>query len=133
MAAPDSPPVVDRGEQEMSERGRTVIAERAIQRLAACAATEVGPVGGSARRLFGVTVGAEEAARAAGVRARVDGATVDLEVRLSITYPVPVAATCEQVRAHLIERVGELTGLAVTRIDITVTALHGRATTARVR
>ncbi|WP_435159618.1 Asp23/Gls24 family envelope stress response protein [Amycolatopsis sacchari] len=117
----------------MSERGRTDIATRAVERLAAYAATEIESVGGSARQVLGVTVGAEDQDRAAAVQAKVDGATAELDVRLSIAYPKPVAATCEEVRSHLVRRVGELTGLAVSRVDITVTALHGAATAGRVR
>ncbi|GAA3788496.1 hypothetical protein GCM10022380_00790 [Amycolatopsis tucumanensis] len=133
MSALDSRGATDRDEQEMSERGRTVIADRVVERLAAYAVTEVESVGGSARQVLGVTVGAEDQDRAAGVQARVDGATAELDVRLSIAYPKPVAATCERVRAHLVRRVGELTGLAVSRVDITVTALHGPSATGRIR
>ncbi|PRX50036.1 putative alkaline shock family protein YloU [Prauserella shujinwangii] len=123
----------DRDEQEMSERGRTVVAGRAVERLAAYAVTEIESVGGSARRLLGVTIGAEDQDRAAGVQARVDGATADLDVRLSIAYPNPVAVTCERVRVHLIQRVAELAGLTVSRVDITVTALHAPATGGRLQ
>ncbi|MEV7426501.1 Asp23/Gls24 family envelope stress response protein [Streptomyces sp. NPDC091212] len=106
------------------ERGVTTIAERAVERIAAHAVTEVEGVGGVGRRVLGVAVGAGEPDGAAAVSARIKGATASLDVRLSVSYPASVARTTEAARAHLKERVGEFTGLTVSRVDITVTALH---------
>jgi uncharacterized alkaline shock family protein YloU len=110
-----------------AERGVLTIAEQAVERLAACAVAEAADVGGAAGRVLGVSVGGEDLDRSAKVSARVTGGTVTLDVRLSIRYPAPVARTTERAREHLVRRVGELTGLAVTRVDLTVTALHTTA------
>lgn len=114
-------------------RGRTTLADRAVERIAAKAVSEVEGVGGSARRMLGVVVGGADPDRAAEVSAEVRGETVSLRVRLSVLYPVSVAGTTEQVRTHLRRRVEELTGLPVPRVDITVTALHRDAVGGRVR
>ncbi|RDG34525.1 Asp23/Gls24 family envelope stress response protein [Streptomyces corynorhini] len=120
QAAPAAPPAAPGS----AERGVTTIAERVVERIAAHAVTEVDGVGGVGRRVLGVAVGAGEPDRDATVSARIKGATTSLDVRLSVSYPVSVARTTEAARAHLKERVGEFTGLTVSRVDITVTALH---------
>ncbi|HTI22864.1 MAG TPA: Asp23/Gls24 family envelope stress response protein [Kutzneria sp.] len=109
---------------EVAERGRTTVAPLALERIAAHAATDIADVGGSARRLAGLALGAEKGEQAVRVRAVVDRDLVDLVVHLSVGYSIPVAATADAVRAHLVDRIGELTGMAVGRVDIVVTALH---------
>lgn len=113
------------------ERGRLVIAGHAVERIAAHAAREVTEVGGAAGRVLGVALGGEDAARPVQVAAEVDGDRVRLAARLSITYPASVRRTTELARARLRERVGELTGLDVERVDITVAALHAPARSSR--
>jgi uncharacterized alkaline shock family protein YloU len=50
---------------------------------------------------------------------------------LSVAYPASVSRTTENARSHLMRRVEELTGLAVSRVDIVVTALHSYTTNGR--
>lgn len=104
--------------------GRTTLADRAVERTATQAITEVADVGGTAHRLLGDTLSGPTAERSAQVSATADDTTASLHVRLSIAYPASVARTTQQVRSHLIQRLHELTGLVVTRVDITVTALY---------
>ncbi|WIX98380.1 Asp23/Gls24 family envelope stress response protein [Amycolatopsis mongoliensis] len=115
----------------VEERGSLVVAGRAVERIAAHAARELPDVGGAAGRVLGVAVGGEDADRSVKVDAAVDGDTVRLSARLSVTYPASVARTTEHARDHLRERVRELTGLDVARVDITVTALHAPAPASR--
>jgi uncharacterized alkaline shock family protein YloU len=122
MTATLSPP-----RAEHDERGRTTIADRAVERIAAQAVTDVDDVGGAARRVLGLAVGGEDLDHPAEVSATVSGATTALDVRLSLEYPASVGTATESVRRHLMDRVHELTGLAVSRVDITVTALRGSA------
>lgn len=105
----------------LAARGRTTLSDRAVERVATQAVTEVADVGGAAHWLLGDTAPEE---RSAQVSATVDDTTAALHVRLSIAYPASVARTTEQVRDHLIRRLHELTGLVVTRVDITVVALY---------
>ncbi len=104
--------------------GRTTLADRAVERTATQAITEVTDVGGTARRTLGDTLSGPVDERSAQVSATVDDTTASLQVRLSVAYPASVARTTQQVRSHLIQRLHELTGLALTRVDITVTALY---------
>jgi uncharacterized alkaline shock family protein YloU len=116
---------------DVGGHGRTTVADRAVERIAARLLTEVENVGGAARRMLGVTVGGEDPDRDAQVTAKVTGDTVTLEVRLSVTYPASVARTTENARSHLMRRVQELTGLPVSTVDIVVTALHSDVTNVR--
>ncbi|MEC3982534.1 Asp23/Gls24 family envelope stress response protein [Amycolatopsis sp. H20-H5] len=116
---------------DAGERGRTTIADRTVERLAAQAVIEVAGVGGSATRMLGVAVGGEDLERSAKVTAKVSGDTATLDVRLSVSYPASVRKTTEDARTHLMSRVEEFTGLSVSRVDITVTALHSEAAQTR--
>lgn len=98
------------------ERGATTVADRTVERIAVHTLSEVDDVDGESRRTVSATR---------------DGHTVALTVRLSVTYPASVRATARAARTHLMARVEELTGLPVSRVDITVTALPSTATTVR--
>jgi uncharacterized alkaline shock family protein YloU len=114
--------------------GQTTLADRVVERIATQAVTEVADVGGATNRVLGETLGGSAEARSADVSATADDMTAQLRVRLSIAYPASVARTTKAVRAHLIQRLDELTGLAVTQVDITVTALYStRSERRRVR
>ena len=107
-----------------TDPGRTTLSDRAVERVATHAVTEIADVGGAAHRLLGDTFSGAPGERSAQVSATVDDTTAALRVRLSIAYPASVARTTEHVRDHLIRRLNELTGLVVTRVDITVDALY---------
>jgi uncharacterized alkaline shock family protein YloU len=113
-------------------RGRTTIADRAIEAMAARIAREEPGVGGAARRVLGIAVTAEDADRAPQVEATVAGEVVSLRVRLSVIYPAPVHAMTDRVRRRLIDRLGALTGKQVGVVDIVVTALHRPDVSGRV-
>ncbi|MFD5829092.1 Asp23/Gls24 family envelope stress response protein [Lentzea sp. NPDC060358] len=86
--------------------GLTTVADRAVSRIAGHAAQEVPDV-----------LGAE-------VTARVTGGVASLDAKLDLRYPAPVATTAARVREHLVERVGALTGLRVSVVDVSVGALR---------
>lgn len=106
------------------DRGSISISERVVEKLAAHTVGEVDQVGGSAHRLLGVPTRREDPDRAPQVRATVRGRVCLLQVRLSVCYSASVTRVTDRVRAHLIDRLGELAGLQVREVDITVTALH---------
>jgi uncharacterized alkaline shock family protein YloU len=120
---------------EPADRGATTIAEPAIERIATRVIAESSAgVGGTARRLLGVPIGQASAEREAEVTARLRGVSaVSLQVRCSVGYPSPVAEAITAMRGELTTRLAELTGLAVQRIEVTVTSLPTATTGARVR
>ncbi|MEC3953574.1 Asp23/Gls24 family envelope stress response protein [Nocardia sp. CDC153] len=96
--------------------GRTTVSERAVRRIVARAAQEVDGV-----------------ERDVTVRAQLTGDHAALRVSLPIRYPLPVARVSEDCRRHLIQRAGELAGVAVTEVRIEVTALVLETDTAAAR
>jgi uncharacterized alkaline shock family protein YloU len=118
---------------EPAERGATTVAELAVERIATKVVADSAGVGGTARRLLGIAVGQASADRDAEVAARLRGASaVSLSVRCSVPYPTPVAEAVATLRGELSERIDELTGLSLQRVDVTVTSLV-TASGARVR
>lgn len=119
---------------EPERRGRTEIAERVLEKIAARALTEVEEAGGTARRVLGVRLGRDTAEAAPRVTAWVDGALAILSMRISVGYPAPVQDVTRRVRDHVRTRVGDLTGLDVRQVDIEVDRLVPAAPTGgRVR
>ncbi|HLI37303.1 MAG TPA: Asp23/Gls24 family envelope stress response protein [Streptosporangiaceae bacterium] len=102
------------------ERGRTRIDETVVEKIAAAAAGEVDAVAGCRRRVLGVRFGQLGQVR---VRATVRGSLVTAEVAAAVAYPAPLREVTRQVRAHVAQRVRELTGMRVGAVDVAVTAL----------
>jgi uncharacterized alkaline shock family protein YloU len=114
-----------------ADRGRTVISQQAVERIAGRLVAECPDVDGAARRLLGLPVG--PAREDAAVTARLHGThAVSLAVRCSVGYPRPVKRSAEALRGLLMTRVAELTGLRVQRVDVTVVALPSAAAGRRV-
>jgi uncharacterized alkaline shock family protein YloU len=110
----------ERPERETyDERGTTTIADRVVERIAARAARESGPVAGpgGVRSLAG---GDDPRASAT-----VDGSVAVVRISLGVVYPAPVGATARAVRAGVRDRVREMTGIDVRQVDIDVTRLTG--------
>ena len=128
-------PVEPSGESSIgdTELGRIDVSESVVARLAARAAVEVDDVGAAAPRLLGVDLSSGGLDKV-GVRssslgelpstsATVDGTLAFLKLTMSVRYPASVRQVAASVRSHVRERVGELTGLQVLEVDITVPAL----------
>jgi uncharacterized alkaline shock family protein YloU len=116
----------------VADRGRTTVGHQVIEAIAARIAGEEPGVGGAARRVLGVAVTGEDAEQAPRVDATVAGEMVSLRIRLSVTYPDPVHEVTGRVRRRLVERVWELTGKRVGRVDVIVAALHRPVSPRRV-
>lgn len=129
--APPPPPPSHHNLPAVESRGNTTIDDQVVVKIATRVVTEVEHVGGAARRVLGVAVGREGAAQRPQVQATVTGTAVTVDVRLSITYPAPVAQVSQRVRVRLMDRIAELTGLTVGEVDITVTALTTAPTSRR--
>lgn len=98
-------------------RGRLDIAPRVIERIAE----------GSARAVRGVRpVHHRLGADALGVSARVLGPVASVQVELGVTYPSPVRETCRRVRQAVTADVRRLTGVEVSRLDLSVVDLQAR-------
>ena len=116
-----------------TELGRIDISPSVVAKLASRAAAEVDDVGAAAPRLLGrdvsgagldrLGVRTDEIGALPGATAQVDGRLAFVALTMSVRYPVPVRQVAASVREHVASRVGELTGLEVLEVDITVPAL----------
>ncbi len=124
---------------EPGERGATRIADRVVAKIASQAAREALRVGGAANAgaVGGADVGADAgvdpgeavladvvgAARPYAVAA-VRGGVARVRVSVELGYPSDIGAHCGAVRRQVIERVGEMTGMEVPEVAVTVERLH---------
>ena len=103
-------------------RGSLVVAERVLEKVAAQAASEVGPVSGRSGGFLGIGADADPAARPS-VDVTLSGSSADLSLSVGIAYPGSIRAAAAELRDHVARRVEALTGVDVRRVDIDVTFL----------
>ena len=103
-------------------RGRLVLAERVVEKIAAQAAVEAGATSGRRGRVLGVGEADPDARPAVDVD--LSAVSADLALKVGIAYPGSIRTATQQVREHVTRRVEELTGVDVRRVDIDVTLLH---------
>ena len=97
------------------ERGRTIIADSVLERLAARVALDVDGVVADGSDLEGLIGRRFPKAQAtvAGQRARVS-------VDIAVAWPTPLTTVSRAVRDAVSGRVGELTGLSIDAVDVHV-------------
>jgi uncharacterized alkaline shock family protein YloU len=123
-----------------NELGRIEVEARAVEKVAAFAATEIPDATGAAGRLFSRAVSGAGGlgrrrttpSRLPKVSAEVDGGLAFLDVELAVYWPAPVGKVTEAVRQHVFARVRELLGLEVSEINIQVVDLPTDAVASRV-
>ncbi len=126
----DTPPATSTTElAPPAERGRTTIADKVVDRVAIAATAEVDQVltaHGGWGRLVGRGLPSAHAV--------VAGGTCKVTVDVGVPWTAPLPTVAAQVRDHVAERVHTLTGLAVTRVDVTVAdVVHATDDAPRVR
>lgn len=103
---------------EMGSRGRLIIKERAASRIAVTTALGVP---GVTRHISGLgRITGRELPRAT-VTLTAHAISVDLGV--AVTWPNPIAHIAQETKAAVASVLHSLTGLPVTRVDITVAAI----------
>ena len=102
---------------EMRRRGRLVLADRVVQKIASQAAAEVAATAGRSGGFLGIRAETD-----AGARPRVDVTlsvdSADLSLAVGIAYPGSIRRATQELRDHVTERVETLTGVDVRRVDI---------------
>ncbi|WP_163512344.1 Asp23/Gls24 family envelope stress response protein [Fodinicola acaciae] len=109
------------------ERGSLDIEDRVVERIAAFAAAEIPEVSGPPRRVLGASFGWIGTPPRASARIVAGRASVHLQ--MCVRWPCGIRSVSERVREHVTERVTALTGLRVSTVDITVSALEDDTTT----
>lgn len=113
-----------------TERGSTRVPAKVVARIAEQAAFEVRGIGSAAGGVLGVGARRDFDSRPT-VDAEVYGNTVVLRLDVGITFPAHLGSALTELRSHVFDRVQELTGLVVGRVDVTVSWLHSSSTRVR--
>lgn len=106
-----------------NESGAVALAERVVAKIAAKAVTEVPGAGSATPRILGRAVGTGVLGGQPKVSVDVDLSVASIEVSISVRWPGSVPEVSGAVRAHLIQRLAELTGLTIADVRIHVTDL----------
>ncbi|WP_052914194.1 Asp23/Gls24 family envelope stress response protein [Protofrankia coriariae] len=121
------------GRADPATRGRLLITDRVVEKIAAEATRDIEHVGGL-RRVLPRRAWSAGDDRPPRVSARVSRGTARISMSLSVRYPARIMEICDGVRTRVTRQVADLAGLRVTRLDIDVSALDlGSAPGARVR
>lgn len=107
---------------EMRGRGRLVLSERVIEKIAGQAATEVAAASGRSGGFLGLGAATDPQARPK-VDVSLSSESADLALAVGIAYPGSIRRATQEVREHVTERVETLTGVDVRRVDVDVTFL----------
>jgi uncharacterized alkaline shock family protein YloU len=117
------------GPENIDGRGRTTIADRVVEKIAAHAAAGVTDATGAPRRVLGVTV--DQDPDVPQVSARLDGDVALVTVHLAVVWPAPVHDVTRAVRSAVIGKLTELAGVTRAQVDIDVAALTTERTDQR--
>jgi uncharacterized alkaline shock family protein YloU len=120
--------------------GTIAIADAVVAKVAAQAALDVPEAGAAAARMLGAMPGASRLGiRQSSLSTRpqvsvdIDGSDAYIDLSISVRWPASVPKVTAQVRDRVIASVHELTGLTVSQVRITVTALITDTPPARVQ
>ncbi|GAB2577608.1 Asp23/Gls24 family envelope stress response protein [Microlunatus antarcticus] len=108
--------------EQPARRGRLVIADSVVEKIAGQAAAEIGTVHGRTGGVLGLGAHDDRSARP-DVDVDVRGSFADVSVKVGVAYPGSIRKTTSQLREHVTRRVRELTGVEVHRLDVEVTFL----------
>ena len=112
------------------DRGRTVIANGVVAKVAALAAREIDGVHDLVSTSLGQTVAglaravARQSSRDLGVSVEVGQREAAVDVRLICDYGVNIPGVADAVRRNVVDRVEGLTGLVVKEVNISVVDLY---------
>lgn len=103
-------------------RGHLVLEKKVFERIASHAASQVRQAGGTSGGVLGFGTHGDLTQRPSA-RVELHGRTASVSLDLAVAYPTAIRAATERVRLHVVDRIQQLTGVEVTRVDITVSAL----------
>lgn len=109
------------------ERGRTTVPAKVVARIAEQAAFEVPGIGSDAGGVLGIGARRDFTSRPSA-EAEIYGGTVVLRLDVGIAFPTGLRDALSGLRAHVIERVEQLSGLSVGRLDVQVSWLSPTTT-----
>ncbi|MFI6598006.1 Asp23/Gls24 family envelope stress response protein [Nonomuraea sp. NPDC050536] len=99
----------------VGQRGRTRIADRVATRIAVQSAAELPAV---------LRVEAGGLPWSPTSDAKVAGDVIAIRLAVTVAYPAPLRELSAQIRDYVAHRVAQLTGLSVSRVDVTINTEH---------
>jgi uncharacterized alkaline shock family protein YloU len=120
------------GDQLVTEKGRTAIADSVVSKIAGISAREISGVhnmGTGAARAVGAIVdrlpvggqgGAQGSGAGQGVKVEVGERQAAIDLDLVVDYGVSIVDVAEAVRRNVISKVERMTGLEVTEVNVSV-------------
>lgn len=112
----------------VEQRGSTTVPAAVVARIAEQIAFEYPGVGGAAGGVLGVGARRDFHSRPSAT-CDLYGTVAVLTLDVGIAFPVDLTATCRGLREQVRDRVHELTGLQVGRLDIEISWLNPTAAT----
>ncbi len=100
---------------EAEERGQLSVRAQALQHIVETVALEVPRVRRTSGSLGGVLSGTPRAS------VHVRGTTARVSLDVAVAWPAPVSDVAAQVRARVLDRASELSGVRITAVDVKVT------------
>ena len=107
----------------LEERGRLVVADRVVERVAGYAVTLVSDAAAAPRRVLGVNVGQARPEGVASVDALVQDDLASVQATIAVRWPKSVRNVAASVREHIREEVTNMTGVRVDHVDVEVVSM----------
>jgi uncharacterized alkaline shock family protein YloU len=103
-------------------RGRLVLSDGVVEKVASQAVAEVGAAYGTSGGFLGFGARADATARPR-VQVSLTRNFADVKVQAGVAYPVSLRQAADQIRAAVVARVRALTGVEVHRVDVEIAFL----------
>lgn len=118
--------------ENVSERGRLVIAEKVVEKIASSAAGELESVGGYTGGFLGIGGHGELSSRPKAT-VQLSGQVATIELSVGVKYPAPLRRISEQLRQRVRAQVSGLTDIDVGQVDVEISWLLPGGTGRRTR
>ena len=107
----------------LEERGRLVVADRVVERVAGYAVQLVTGAAAAPRRVLGVNVGAARPEGVASVDAQVQDDLASVQATIAVRWPMSVRMVADSVRQRIRSEVTTITGVRVDHVDVEVVSM----------
>ena len=107
----------------LEERGRLVVADRVVERVAGYAVQLVTDAAAAPRRVLGLNVGEARPEGVASVDARVQDDLASVQATIAVRWPRSVRRVADLVRQRIRSEVTTITGMRVDHVDVEVVSM----------
>lgn len=107
----------------IEDRGSTSIPAKVVAKIAEQAASEVAHIGSASGGVLGIGARRDFSSRPSA-ECDLYGRSAVLRLDVGVDFPLPLAPTVRALRAHVGERIENLTGFQVGRLDVEVSWLN---------